>query len=211
MSRRHHLRLIGNQLAAFVAGDRAAQLVEFAVTLPLLVVFVVGIFDFSGAFTLKQKLTNAARNAARSAAADPVNDLSATVPISVNDAFWTVDNYLKANKINDCGINPVTNIMVVPPTTWQYSISGSPLNGCPSQGLTIIINRGFYFPATAGRQPIGVNCASQAAGGQIAIIATCVSIQYGYPWKFGNVASLLGSTPVLPNTITATAVAMNEN
>jgi Flp pilus assembly protein TadG len=33
--------------------DHAAQLVEFAVALPLLVVFVVGIFDFSSAFTLK--------------------------------------------------------------------------------------------------------------------------------------------------------------
>jgi len=42
--------------------DRGSQMVEFAVTLPLLMVFVVGIFDFSGAFTLKQKLTNAAHH-----------------------------------------------------------------------------------------------------------------------------------------------------
>ncbi len=55
--------------------ERAAQIVEFAVALPLLVVFVVGIFDFSSAFTLKQRLTNIARDAARAAAADPVNDL----------------------------------------------------------------------------------------------------------------------------------------
>ncbi|MFZ0759119.1 MAG: TadE family protein, partial [Candidatus Sulfotelmatobacter sp.] len=55
--------------------DRAAQIVEFALSLPLLVVFVVGIFDFSGALTLKQKLTNAAREGARVAAADPANDL----------------------------------------------------------------------------------------------------------------------------------------
>ena len=48
---------------------------EFAVALPLQVVFVVGIFDFSGAFTLKQKLTNVARDAARAAAAAPSNDL----------------------------------------------------------------------------------------------------------------------------------------
>ena len=52
-----------------------AQLVEFAVALPLLVVFVVGIFDFSGAFTLKQKLTNVARDTARAAAAAPSNDV----------------------------------------------------------------------------------------------------------------------------------------
>ena len=55
--------------------DCASQMVEFAVSLPLLIVFVVGIFDFSGAYTLKQKLANAARDSARSAAADPATDL----------------------------------------------------------------------------------------------------------------------------------------
>src|ERR1700739_22865 len=87
-------------------GERAAQIVEFAVALPLLVVFVVGIFDFSSAFTLKQRLTNIARDAARAAAADPANDLlqpSGALPQSVMDAFYTVDNGLIASKLNDCG------------------------------------------------------------------------------------------------------------
>ena len=53
----------------------AAQIVEFAVSLPLLILFVVGIFDFSNAVSLKQKLTNAARETARVAAADSANDL----------------------------------------------------------------------------------------------------------------------------------------
>ena len=56
------LRAAGSRLAR---QDWGAQMVEFAVALPLLVLFVVGIFDFSGAFTLKQKLTNVARDAAR--------------------------------------------------------------------------------------------------------------------------------------------------
>ncbi|MGO9170095.1 MAG: TadE/TadG family type IV pilus assembly protein, partial [Candidatus Sulfotelmatobacter sp.] len=67
--------------------DCATQIAEFAVSLPLLVLFVVGIFDFSGAVTLKQKLTNAAREGARVAAADPANDLgnssTAALPVSV--------------------------------------------------------------------------------------------------------------------------------
>ncbi|HEX4785717.1 MAG TPA: TadE/TadG family type IV pilus assembly protein [Candidatus Sulfotelmatobacter sp.] len=189
--------------------DCGAQLVEFAVTLPLLVVFVVGIFDFSGAFTLKQKLTNVARDAARAAAAEPTTDLSAAVPVSVNDAFWMVDSYLQANRINDCGIDPTTVVQARP--KWTYSAAGNGTNGCPTAGLTITINRGYYFPATAGRQPAGVNCVAQSAAGQTAVIATCVSIQYGYQWKFGQAASLLGRTQLLPNTITATAVAMNEN
>src|SRR5271170_7996586 len=84
-------RAIGDSLMLrLFRDDRAAQIVEFAVALPLLVVFVVGIFDFSGAFTLKQKLTNVARDAARAAASDPASDLTApqaAVPISVSDAF----------------------------------------------------------------------------------------------------------------------------
>ncbi len=55
--------------------DRASQIVELALSLPVLVLFVVGVFDFSGALTLKQKLTNAAREGARVAASDPASDM----------------------------------------------------------------------------------------------------------------------------------------
>ncbi len=93
-------------------GESAAQIVEFAVSLPLLMLFVVGIFDFSNAVALKQKLTNAAREAARVAAADSANDLanpSTAVPASVGDAFQVVDNYLLADKVNDCGLATATS------------------------------------------------------------------------------------------------------
>jgi hypothetical protein len=57
-----------------------------------------------------------------------------------------------------------------------------------------------------------VTCASQpVASGQTAVIATCVSMQYAYNWRFGRVASLLGSAVALPTEISATAVVMNEN
>ena len=189
--------------------DRGAQLVEFAVSLPLLVVFVVGIFDFSGAFTLKQKLTNISRDAARHAAAEPINDLSTSLPVSVSDSFSMIDNYLVANQVNDCGIS--LSSATVSGTTWKYAAPGNGTNGCPTAGLTIIINRGYYFPAATGNLPAGADCVPQSVAGQTAVISTCVSIQYGYQWKFGRAASLLGSTPVLPPTITVTAVAMNEN
>lgn len=184
----------------------AAQLVEFAVSLPLLVVFVVGIFDFSSAFTLKQKLTNVARDAARVAASGPITDLSAATPVSVNDAFWIVDNYLKSNGMDDCGIT-LGDVAVARPK-WTYNAHGGK---CVGTGLTITINRGYYFPATAASQPPGLTCAPQAAAGVTAVLATCVSIQYAYTWRFGRAASLLGATPVLPPTISATAVVMNEN
>ena len=190
-------------------GERAAQLVEFAVALPLLVVFVVGIFDFSSAFTLKQRLTNIARDAARAAAADPANDLlhpsPSPLPQSVMDAFYTVDNGLLNSKLNDCGANPTINSRSG--LTWTFAPTG---NGCPANGLTITINRGYYFPPTGASLP-AVNCAGQNPNGQTTFVGTCVSIQYFYPWRFGRAASLLGASTVLPAQIAGVAVAMNEN
>jgi Flp pilus assembly protein TadG len=188
--------------------DRAAQIVEFAVALPLMVVFVVGIFDFSGAFTLKQKLTNVARDAARSAAAGPTNDLTlpiTAVPISVNDAAQIVDNYLIANHLGDCGFDPAT--AAAAGLTWTYTAS----TGCLAPGLTVVVNRGYYFAAASGGQPAGLTCVSPGAGAVTAVISTCVSIQYPYQWRFGRVASLLGAATALPMQVNATAVAMNEN
>lgn len=187
--------------------ERGAQLVEFAVALPLLVVFVVGIFDFSNAFTLKQRLTNIARDAARASAADPSSDLQGAVsgtPISVIDVFYIVDNYLLANNLNDCGINSTPTVSGL---TWTFTASG---NGCPSPGLSIIVNRGYVYPATGGATPSST-CISQNSAGQTAVLSTCVSIQYAYPWRFGRAASLLGRTTVLPTQITGVAVAFNED
>lgn len=184
--------------------DHASQLVEFAVALPLLVVFVVGIFDFSNAFTLKQRLTNLALSAARVAAADPSNDVqTGSTPVSVMDAFYVVDNYLQANNINDCGI---TNTPTGSGVTWTFTANA---NGCPSAGLSIVVNRGYYFPVTAARTP-AISCAPISPNGA-AVIGTCVSIQYPYPWRFGRAASLLGNNFSLPTQISAVAIALNEN
>jgi Flp pilus assembly protein TadG len=184
--------------------DGGAQLVEFAVSLPLLVIFVVGIFDFSGAFTLKQKLTNIARDAARVAAADPSSDLTSASPTSVIDAFQVVRNYLAANSINDCGI---TSAGTKSQLTWTFTASG---NGCPSPGVTLIVNRGYYFAPSAASQPVGINCQPSTTPTS-AVIGTCVSLQYNYPWRFGRLSYLFGQTAALPSSISAAAVAINEN
>lgn len=198
----------GGSVRRLLSEQHAAQIVEFAVALPLLVVFVVGIFDFSGAFTLKQKLTNVARDAARAAAADPATDLTSSFsagngPTSVSDAFQIVDNYLKANQLNDCGIGPAN--LSASGLTWTYSIPSS--GG--SCGITIIINRGYFFPMT-GANPPALSCTPQSSAGST-VVGTCVSIQYSYSWKFGRIASMFGPTMTLPPQISAVAVAMNEN
>ena len=176
--------------------------------LPLLVFFVVGIFDFSGAYTLKQRLTNLARDAARASAYDPSSDVpspySTTLPMSVNDAFQSINAYLVNSNLNNCGITSTATRSAL---TWTFSANG---NGCPTSGLTIKINRGYYFPVTGASSP-PVSCQVSGVSPQMSVISTCVSIQYPYAWQFGQVASLLGRNTVLPVQISAVAVSMNEN
>lgn len=174
--------------------DGGAQIVEFAVSLPLLVVFVIGIFDFSSALSLKQKLMNAAREGARVAASDPATDLSAAVPASVYDAFQVVDNYLLSAKVNDCGLSGVTPALTTG-LTWTATSSGS---GCATGGITLTINRGC--PTTMG-----------SGNSTVHLIATCVTIQYAYKWQFNNVAGLVGKNVNGPGTLKTTAAAFNEN
>src|SRR6202161_2884114 len=169
--------------------DRASQIVELALSLPVLVLFVVGIFDFSGALTLKQKLTNAAREGARVAAADPASDMYASVPVAVSDAFQVVDNYLLSEKINDCGLSGEGT----PPTptqsglTWTYTSTGS----CPGSGITLAINRGYSPSPVSG----------------IYLIGTYVTIRYAYKWQFNSVGGLVGPRFLGPSTINTAAEA----
>jgi Flp pilus assembly protein TadG len=83
-------------------GIEAAALIEFAVALPLLVVLVIGIFDFGGAFNLKQELNNAVREGARFGASQPTNDLlNSGTPPTVDAVRYLVASYLQAMRVND--------------------------------------------------------------------------------------------------------------
>ncbi len=76
--------------------ERGSALLEFALTLPLLVVFVVGIYDFGGAFNQKQKIEQAAQEGAIIAAAQPMSDIvtnsssTATNPDSLQVVVTTI-------------------------------------------------------------------------------------------------------------------------
>jgi hypothetical protein len=177
-------------------GMEAAALIEFAVALPLLVVLVVGIFDFGGAFNLKQELNNAAREGAGFGASQPTNDLlNSGTPPSVDAVRYLVASYLQAARLNDCGLAT----MPPPPTqaapmTWVYTTTGS----C-SSALVLTIQR----PC------LGAGCPS-AMGAYIP--NTYVKISYPYQWHFNNVIQLLvpGANYMLTN-IASDATAANLN
>jgi Flp pilus assembly protein TadG len=152
--------------------DQGVALIEFAVTLPFMVVLVVGIFDFGSAFNLKQKLTAAAQAGARFAATLPTNDLaSAGTPNSVISVRNVIDDYLTAQQVSDCGLlrsagTPSGNM------TWTFQGSTQ----CPAT-FTLSIERSYGL----------------AAGGasNTNLITTRISISYPYSFYFGRVSGLL--------------------
>ena len=181
----------------------ASSLAEFAVSLPLLVVLVVGIFDFGGAFNQKQELNNAVREGARFGASQPTNDLcnTCTAPPSVDAIRVLVDSYLTAAHLNDCGLSTAPLPSSGANLTWIYAPS-SLGSGCAGP-LTLTIVRGYPdcgLPNPAQPPPI------------INIPCTKVTISYPYAWHFNSVIQLLvpGSNFALtPISTSATAANMD--
>jgi len=165
---------LGAFLRSRLQGIDAAAAIEFAIALPLLVVLVVGIFDFGGAFNLKQELNNAAREGAAFGASQPTNDLlNSGTPPSVDAVRYLVASYLLAARINTCGLDTMT----APgsqsgPMTWTYTATGCTPN------LILTITRpctGSSCPSTLGAYMPYTN----------------VTISYPYQWHFNNVIQLL--------------------
>ncbi len=157
-------------------------------------VLVVGIFDFGGAFNLKQELNNAVREGAVFASTQPTNDWSSVTPPppSVDAVRFLVDSYLQTAKINDCGLS----------TTSASSKRRGQLGctqlttGCT---LTLTINRGQVVPETVG-------------GATVNMLCTTVQISYPYQWHFNSVIQLLvpGANYTFTN-IQSDATAVNMN
>jgi Flp pilus assembly protein TadG len=177
-----------HRMLQHVASDAtAASLVEFAVALPLLMVLVVGIFDFGGAFNTKQELNNAVREGARLGASLPTNDLgnsSPPNPGTVDAVRFLVSSYLAAAGINDCGLGVpalAANAQAVP-NSWQYSAQALPCTAANPLLLNVI--RGFPSCSLAANN-YGTN------GFTTNIPCTQVSIVYPYQWHFNSVIGLL--------------------
>ena len=183
-------------------GEDASQLMEFAIALPLLVVLVIGIFDFGTAFNLKQELNNAAREGARFASSQPTNDMcpsSCTPPPSIAAVLAFVDSYLQAAGINDCGLGSATGST----SSWTWTYSTTPgTNGCPpSLPLTLTINRGVTLGATSYGNP------------NTYVMTTHVSIAYPFQWRFNRVITLIapGANYAGVSQINTDAWAVNMN
>lgn len=170
----------------------ASQIVELAVSLPLLVLFLVGVTDFSQAFRLRHQLDIAVQQSVRVASNQTMVDITNTTPgstVAIRDA---VDAALVAMKVNDCGLATATG--TASGLMWTYNTTGT----CPA-AMIVTIDRGRTFQVTGGN-PVKVE-------------ATRVTIAYPYQWRFNRVVQLLfsGSSFTGPTQIKAEAIAQNLN
>lgn len=173
--------------------ERGSALVEFAITLPLLVVFVVGIYDFSGAFNQKQKIEQAAQEGAIVIGSQPMNDIVVgnTDPVSLRPVVTSVFNSLVASGVVPVGIcNPPGTITGGPNLQWTYTIPN-----CSSSGdLIIVLSRGI------------------SAAGQPVTVGSKVTVKYPYQWRFNSVIQLLipGANYSLPAEVIDSAIVHNQ-
>ena len=139
---------------------QGAALLEFAISLPLLVVFVVGIYDFSGAFDQKQKIEQAAQEGAIIAGAQPTSDItSPTAPDSlapvVVGSLQLAGRQWSSARLHtaSCSIRNWLGVAI-------------PLSGCPDS-LIITINRGTV-----------VNSVSPAVVGTVVQVHLSISLAF---------------------------------
>src|SRR5580693_8239906 len=124
--RRHAPSLLS--AARLLKDAQGAALLEFAISLPLLVLFVVGIYDFSGAFNQKQKIEQAAQEGAIVAGAQPTSDIDSSNgnPSSLLPVVTTIFNSLVGSGVVPTGScsAPSAGHAVGTNLQWTYTISG---------------------------------------------------------------------------------------
>ncbi len=88
----------GAATRAQISSERGAALLETAVTLPIVLMICVGIFEFGRAYQTWQVLTNAAREGARVAAVGGTTD---------HDVEAAVRSYMAAERLGNAGVAPI--------------------------------------------------------------------------------------------------------
>jgi Flp pilus assembly protein TadG len=182
-------RVIWQKICTACAGAEAAQIVELAITLPVLVGLWYGMFDFGQAFNIKQKLSDITREAARFSANQTTSDLTTAPPQSILAIRNLVSAALIANNISDCGLASKTPIQS-PTYTWTFTAT------CGAGNLTLKINRGKIL--SAGSQTVE---------------GTQVDLNYPHQWQFSRVVKLIAPNASFtgPAQIPATSIMANIN
>lgn len=186
------------RLGKLTKRTEGSALLEFAIVLPLLVVFIVGIYDFSGAYNQKQKIEHAAQAGAIVAGGQPRSDMYTgnLNPDSLQPVLAVVFNSLAADAVLPLANQGSCTVPVVPTPngglSWTYTISGCSTNATDT--LTIVMDRGVVV------------------AGPPATVSTKVTVSFPYHWRFNSVIQLLfpGASYAATTDLRQTATVHNQ-
>jgi len=178
------------KIATRVSNTEAAELLEFALALPLILVMVVGLLDFSHAYNLKQKLANAAREGARIGGSEGTSDINTSNPKSVQAIKDDVTTYLLDAGVNTSFIGTSLSYNTATFTGTYYTTSGGTNYGLKIERNVIVVD-------SAGNN----------------ILSTRVTLYYPYDWTFGfdHVIKLLIPSSTFTSPIRIETDAMMAN
>jgi Flp pilus assembly protein TadG len=135
------------QLLRRFCGDQAAQLVEFALVLPMLLLVVLGIAEFGFIFQRYEVVTNAAREGAR----------MAVLPGYTNaDVIARVRVYVTQGRVPTTATNPsiaITNV-TIPVGAGLPPINAKRVVVTYTHTYTFLPNIGAWFGATYTTVPL---------------------------------------------------------
>lgn len=174
---------------AYSRSEVGSELFEFAITVPLLLLLVIGAWDFGAAFVLKQKLTNAAREGARIVASvpsntvDPTNGSACSPPCNIQAGVDAVVQYLNSAGLDASCIYSARPSPAAPLNGWVYSCGN---------GIRLEIDRGVVSPNLV--EPYD---SVTLPSGPIAVGMTVVTLTYPFTWTQGQLLP-----PPIPSTLT---------
>ncbi|HET9178221.1 MAG TPA: TadE family protein [Terriglobia bacterium] len=186
---RNPISAVATAICASFRDSSGAELLEFALALPLILVMAAGLLDFAHAYNIKQKLANAVREGARYQAVES-KDADNPSPISVPTLRDDVVTYLTNASVNTSFI--ATSLTYNGPTctgTWYTTKNGV------SYGLKV------------------ERCVSILDSSSTSIPSTRVTLYYPYDWTFGfnHIIKLLLPSSTFSNPIKIQADATMSN
>jgi Flp pilus assembly protein TadG len=162
-------------------GERGSELLEMALTVPLLLLLAAGIVDFANAWHVRQILANAAREGARLGATQPMLDLDTTNPQTVQAICQDVADYLAQENLS---------------TAFMNGTSSNPAAGCATPTVIPSTNTGLADPVPLGwtyyssgtyglkiQRTVLVSVSS--SGTTSGVSSTEVTLTFPFKWPFG--------------------------
>jgi Flp pilus assembly protein TadG len=151
--------------------QRGAQLLEFALVLPLLLVLAVGVVDFGRAWNIRQILNNAAREGARLAASRPSVELSNCNSNSNSSNSNPVGNMLICQVVVQYLQHAAVDTSFIAECsagTWDPCTFTATYYSDPSNGYGLKIERSVPVPGTSPT-----------------VFGARVTLKYPYRWTLG--------------------------